>query len=64
MIAYYLGACNCQSDLIRNVRIESHIRDLHLNDVHVHKTAEKWSCEDIDTKTSGATNVTPPVSCL
>jgi hypothetical protein len=43
---------------------ESPITNIHLKDVHVRKTTGKWSCEDIDTKTSGSTDVTPTLTCL
>ena len=43
---------------------ESRIENIHLNNVHVRKSGSGWQCQDVDTKSSGATDVTPPSTCL
>ena len=43
---------------------ESRIENIHLNNVHVRKSGSGWQCQDVDTKSSGATDVTPPLTCL
>ena len=43
---------------------ESLIKNIHLNNVHVRKTAESWQCVDVDKKSSGASDVSPPLTCL